>query len=708
MRAPLQAPVQAKNQSENIQKASARGAAQQRDLVDNRPATVAQRKLAELLNTSPRVVAQRQKIDGLFGEVAQRKTAPVARANATGLPASLKAGIERLSGRSMDAVRVHYNSPQPAQLSAHAYAQGTEIHIGPGKEQHLPHEAWHVVQQQQGRVRQTMQMHNGVGVNADEALEREADQMGRQAAQAGIRNAAPADVPDARPVIATNAPVQRMMGLEWETGIAVVKGWHGKLNEVPDDVREEAKKKLKEKSDEPKANPEEKSDQPKLNVQPQASSGWTQETRDCIALMPNYRYGQDERIWTSGQGWVIDSDNSKLEFVTEPAVKLRAMNGVLASMRAGAMLLPPAVRNVPKYLHECGMPGAGIAVPVLLHYNTEKNFTPRVKGKPQITVGVKFSKLYEFVKFLLSNDLPSSEALHALHSKALPAKVAEAGQAASSSPSKEELTDAKNRELLAIEKKMQKSAMDTDKRDALMKLIKSIDDYASERNAASPSAASSISAAASRSAQFEHVKALVLMNLHYAQIVIGRSHSEKYKKRSFPLLLRSSFSAMYATLEDKAKEEYELMLTALMQGANLTANTILFKEVPGQMAFEAWKKSIITPLSRQISVLPTEPKHDASALAWKQFEEDFGKAFVMADLMTAPGAFESGGHPTDRSMGRFGALESDGDGDQLVVIELRDIAHFVEKNLGHHTADLISAFYLDLEGFAKHGFIRDE
>ena len=36
---------------------------------------------------------------------------------------------------------------QPAQLQAHAYAQGSNIFIAPGQERHLPHEAWHVVQQ---------------------------------------------------------------------------------------------------------------------------------------------------------------------------------------------------------------------------------------------------------------------------------------------------------------------------------------------------------------------------------------------------------------------------------------------------------------------------------------------------------------------------------------------------------------------------------
>ncbi|NEO74985.1 MAG: DUF4157 domain-containing protein [Moorea sp. SIO4G3] len=104
--------------------------------------------------------------------------------NKTGLPDRLKGGIENLSGYSMDDVRVHYNSSKPAQLQALAYAQGREIHVGPGQEKHLPHEAWHVVQQMQGRVRPTME-DNRESINTEEGLEREARVMGARAMQCG-------------------------------------------------------------------------------------------------------------------------------------------------------------------------------------------------------------------------------------------------------------------------------------------------------------------------------------------------------------------------------------------------------------------------------------------------------------------------------------------------------------------------------------------
>ena len=105
-------------------------------------------------------------------------------ANRTGLPDQLKAGVEALSGVSMDSVRVHRDSARPAAVQAVAYAQGQDIHLAPGQERHLPHEAWHVAQQAQGRVRPTGQTESGVAVNDDAGLEREADRMGSVAARA--------------------------------------------------------------------------------------------------------------------------------------------------------------------------------------------------------------------------------------------------------------------------------------------------------------------------------------------------------------------------------------------------------------------------------------------------------------------------------------------------------------------------------------------
>ena len=147
---------------------------------DLRPATALQRKRQEQINQH----LQQQSATQLQARVAGgtiHASPGAARSPQGGLPTQLKAGIEQLSGLPMDDIRVHYNSSKPAQLQAHAYAQGTQIHLAPGQERHLPHEAWHVVQQKQGRVKPTLQMKGGTPVNDDTHLEREADVMGARA-----------------------------------------------------------------------------------------------------------------------------------------------------------------------------------------------------------------------------------------------------------------------------------------------------------------------------------------------------------------------------------------------------------------------------------------------------------------------------------------------------------------------------------------------
>ncbi len=182
------------------------------NFTDNRPQAIAQRKLNESIQSSPRsqqINAYQTIINGSaplqqmksYQTIAHQPAQPIAqkkeniesnglpesvapvqqKENNTGLPDGLKTGVENLSGYSMDDVKVHYNSDKPAQLQAHAFAQGTDIHMAPGQEKHLGHEAWHVVQQKQGRVQPTVQMKGKVNVNDDAGLEQEADVMGAKA-----------------------------------------------------------------------------------------------------------------------------------------------------------------------------------------------------------------------------------------------------------------------------------------------------------------------------------------------------------------------------------------------------------------------------------------------------------------------------------------------------------------------------------------------
>jgi hypothetical protein len=153
---------------------------------DNRVEASNQQNQQNIANSSPQTLqllaiqkmADRGAVENKLTQL--KKTDPT---NNTGLPDQLKSGIENLSGMSMDDVKVQYNSAEPAALNALAYAQGSDIHVGPGEEEHLPHEAWHVVQQAQGRVKPTTQLKGNIKINDDSGLEAEADVMGAKALQ---------------------------------------------------------------------------------------------------------------------------------------------------------------------------------------------------------------------------------------------------------------------------------------------------------------------------------------------------------------------------------------------------------------------------------------------------------------------------------------------------------------------------------------------
>ena len=193
---------------------------------------------ADALAQSPRMAAQRQKHEALFRGAAWQPLqrvpggdsepghglplpgsgrAPTPSATA-GLPRALRSGMEALSGLDLSGVRVHENSSLPQTLQAHAFAQGQDIHLGPGQEQHLPHEAWHVVQQAQGRVPVTRHLGDDSAVNDEPALEKEADAMGQRAMQMAAREqAAEVHVAVASASSTGTAVVQGDVGFEMET-----------------------------------------------------------------------------------------------------------------------------------------------------------------------------------------------------------------------------------------------------------------------------------------------------------------------------------------------------------------------------------------------------------------------------------------------------------------------------------------------------------
>lgn len=127
---------------------------------------------AQAVSASPRQLRQHRQIAQLQASA----SAP------SSMPHQLVQGIGALSGQDLSDVRVHRGSAHPAGLGAEAYAQGQDIYLAPGREKHLPHEAWHIVQQRQGRVRPTGRV-GDQALNDDKHLETEADTMGARALQ---------------------------------------------------------------------------------------------------------------------------------------------------------------------------------------------------------------------------------------------------------------------------------------------------------------------------------------------------------------------------------------------------------------------------------------------------------------------------------------------------------------------------------------------
>jgi hypothetical protein len=141
-------------------------------------------------------------------------------ANPTGLPDALKSGIEQLSGLSMEDVRVQYNSAAPARFDALAYTQGATIYMAAGQERHVPHEAWHVVQQAQGRVRPTGHV-AGVALNDKHDLEHEAEVMGKKALTAVETVPAQPDATLHSTALPSQTPLQQQPVMQRLTGFEV-------------------------------------------------------------------------------------------------------------------------------------------------------------------------------------------------------------------------------------------------------------------------------------------------------------------------------------------------------------------------------------------------------------------------------------------------------------------------------------------------------
>lgn len=179
---------------------------------------------------SPRAVAQRRQFAS--HQDSPRMQAQRSQMSALGLPGGLRQAIETETGMDMSDVRVHRNSHRPARVNAHAYTQGNDIHIESGGERHLPHEAWHVVQQRRGLVAPTRVAH-GVAINDNAALEGEADAMGAKLASASkqaIAKSPAASAPHAQ--VAVQRAASRVLQRDGDYDEEAKKAWDDRIEEI--------------------------------------------------------------------------------------------------------------------------------------------------------------------------------------------------------------------------------------------------------------------------------------------------------------------------------------------------------------------------------------------------------------------------------------------------------------------------------------------
>jgi Domain of unknown function (DUF4157) len=157
------------------------------------------------------------------------------------LPEGIRTSVEQLAHVPMDDVRVFPNSDKPAEVQADAITQATDIHLGPGQDKHLAHEAWHVAQNKQKRVDPGEPIGEGVTINKNQGLEKEADDKAVEIERMASSRDLPAESngPPAPPMAnsPSNAPIQRKINLRLP-----VKPWRkqgGSQSQVVNDLIEQ-------------------------------------------------------------------------------------------------------------------------------------------------------------------------------------------------------------------------------------------------------------------------------------------------------------------------------------------------------------------------------------------------------------------------------------------------------------------------------------
>ena len=107
-----------------------------------------------------------------------------------GMPVDLLINMSQSLGADFSEVNIHRDSQSATDAGALAYTQGNDVHFAPGQydpesasgQELIGHELTHVIQQREGRVRANNEV-NGMPLNDDKGLEKEADEGGMKVTQ---------------------------------------------------------------------------------------------------------------------------------------------------------------------------------------------------------------------------------------------------------------------------------------------------------------------------------------------------------------------------------------------------------------------------------------------------------------------------------------------------------------------------------------------
>lgn len=166
----------------------------------------------------------------------------------SGLPEDTLNQMSGAFGQDFSGVNIHADSQSAVDSGALAYTQGQDIHFAPGQydpksqsgQELIGHELTHVVQQNEGRVQANNQV-NGMPLNDDHGLEKEADEMGEKVAQ---HKSATADTPpEQNNNMSGSSAIQRSSAIKGSTMQRWKWPWE---NDAPaDPAKDPAKKDLK-------------------------------------------------------------------------------------------------------------------------------------------------------------------------------------------------------------------------------------------------------------------------------------------------------------------------------------------------------------------------------------------------------------------------------------------------------------------------------